>query len=572
MSVTDPFATGAARRGMAVLALVTGLALVGCTAPSASQPAATAAPPARPVQTAKVERADLSDALTYSGDVRTSANLTVIPKGSGRVEKLYVDVGAAVKAGDPIADLDRTTAQLQVKQAEAGLAAARAKLAQMEAGPRAEQVEQAEASARAAKASADALTTSARPEQIAQAAAALDSARQRVGALESGRGESVAAADAGVAAAQARLDALQKGATPEQLHSKEIAIDQAHKALEASWVQRDGVCSYGNSAPCDGARAAVLQAEAAVRQAEQQLAIAKAPPRPEQVAELQAAVDTARQQAQLARKPGADADLAQARAGVRGAEAALAAAQHPVVAGQIDAARAQADAATAGAALAANPYTAEDLAAARAAVDQAQAQAEMARSALKELTIVSPVDGVISERQIVVGAVASPATPIVSIVSPELEVAVPVEETQLARVKPGQEAQITVPAFPGQPFNGKVTVVAPTVDQRSRTGQVKVEPSADALGKLRPGMFAEVRLVFERKSGVLAIPSAAVLGGAEPSVVVVAGGVAKRAPVQLGLRDGDRVEVLSGLQEGEAVALDATDLRDGDRVSAVGSG
>ena len=58
----------------------------------------------------------------------------------------------------------------------------------------------------------------------------------------------------------------------------------------------------------------------------------------------------------------------------------------------------------------------------------------------------------------------------------------------------------------------------------------------------------------------------------QPVQAADAGGVAKHAPVKLGLRDGDRVEVLSGLQEGEAVALDATDLRDGDRVSAVGSG
>jgi RND family efflux transporter MFP subunit len=565
------------RRGRAALvaAAVAGLALSACSppgaAPGSARPSPT--PAARPVQTARVERIDLTNALTYSGDVRTSANLTVIPKASGRVEKLYVDVGASVKAGDPIAELDKTTARLQRRQAEAGMAAARARLAQMEAGPRAEQVEQAEASARAAKHSAEALATSARPEQIAQAAAALDSARQRVAALESGRGEAVAAAEAGVAASQARLDGLLKGPTPEQVRSKEIAIEQARKALEGTWVQRDGVCSYGAGPGCDGARAAVLQAEAGLRQAEQQLRIAKAPARPEQVAELQAAVDTAKLQAQLARRPGGDADLGQARAGVRGAEAALAAARRPVVEGQIEAARAQADAAAAGAALAANPFTAEDLAAARAAVEQAEAQVELARSALKELTIVSPVDGVIAERQIVVGAVASPLTPIVSIVGPELEVALSVEESALRRIEPGQAAQITVAAFPGRAFEGRVKVVAPTVDPRSRTAVVKVVAGGDAPGKLRPGMFARVALVAEQKSGVLALPTAALLPDGEPAVMVLgADGALRKVAVQLGMRTADRVEVVGGLAEGDRVALGAADLREGDRVVAAAAG
>jgi RND family efflux transporter MFP subunit len=560
----------AARRGGVAMTLMAGLALVAaCTPGAPAQPTATAAPAARSVQTAQVERVDLSNALSYSGDVRTSANLTVIPKASGRVEKLYVDVGAALKAGDPIADLDRTTAQLQLKGAEAGLAAARARLAQMEAGPRAEQVEQAEASARAAKHSAEALGAAARPEQIAQAAAALDTARQQVSQLEHGRNEAVAAADAGVAAAQARLDALTKGTPPEQIRSKEIAAEQAQKALEATWAQRDGICGYGNSAPCDSARAAAIQAEAAVRQAQQQVEIAKARARPEQIAELQAGVDTAKQQAELARRPGGDADLAQARAGVRAAEAGLAAAQRPVVAGQIDAAQAQADAAAAGAALAANPYTAEDLAAARAAVDQAQAAADLARSAIKELTIVAPVDGVVSERQIVVGAVASPATPIVSIVGPQLEVALSVEESALQRIRPEQPAQITVAAFPGQTFNGKVKVIAPTVDPRSRTAVVKVVADADALGKLRPGMFARVNLISEQKAGVLSVPSAALLAEGEPSVFVVGpDGAVRKAAVQVGMRTADRVEIVGGLAEGDRVVVGAADLHEGDKVVA----
>jgi RND family efflux transporter MFP subunit len=538
-------------------ALALALSLAACTAAPTAPTATPAAAPTQPSaqrQTAKVERLDLANSLTYSGEVRTSASLTLVPKTSGRVEKLYVDVGAPVKAGDPIAELDKSTAQLQVRQAEAGLAASKARLAQIEQGPRTEQVQQAEASARAAKHTADAAAGAARPESIAAAEAGLDSARQRTAALQNGRGEQVAAAEANVAAAQARLDAALKGATPERIRAQEIAIEQAKKALEGAWFQRDGVCSFGNSPQCDGAKAAVLSAEAAMRQQQQQLEILKSGTRPEQVAELEAAVETAKQQANLARQPGAAADVAGAAAGVRQAEAALAAARNPVVAGQVDAARAQADAAAAGAALATNPFTKEDIASARAAVDQSQAQVELARSSLKDLTITAPVDGVVSERQIVVGAVASPATPLVSLIGPELEIAFGVEESALSRVKPGQAVNITVASFPGQTFTGKVKVIAPTVDPRSRTAQVKVVADPSAAGKLKPGMFARVGLVTEQKVAALAIPTAALRP--DGSVLVLQpDGSTRTATIQAGLRTADKVEVVTGLTEGDQVVV-----------------
>jgi RND family efflux transporter MFP subunit len=537
-------------------ALVISLVAACTSAPAAPTATPAAAPPAAAPQrqTARVERVDLATSLTYSGEVRTSASLTLVPKTSGRVEKLYVDVGAPVKAGDPIAELDKSSALLQVRQAEAGLAASRARLAQMEQGPRPEQVEQAEASARAARFSAEALAGAARPEAIASAAAALDSARQRVAALSDGRDEQVAAAEAGVAGAQARLDAALKGATPERVRAQEIAIEQARKALEGSWFQRDGVCSFGNSPQCDGTKAAVLSAEAALRQQQQQLEILKSPPRTEQVAELEAAVETARQQANLARQPGTASDVAGAQAAVRQADAALAAARNPVVAGTVDAARAQADAAAAGAALATSPFTKEDIAAARAAVDQSQAQVELARSSLKDLTIVAPVEGVVSERQIVVGAIASPVTPIVSLIGPELEIAFGVEESALSRVQAGQAVNISVASFPGQTFTGKVKVVAPTVDPRSRTATVRVVADPSAAGKLKPGMFARVSLVTAQRAAALAIPT----GALQPDGAVLVlnpDGTTRRAAVQTGLRTADKVEVTGGLAEGDQVVV-----------------
>lgn len=552
----------------AIVPLTLAVALVGACARPAPTPVSTTttAPPAASVRTTPVVRADLSSTLSYSGDVKAKASLTVVPRASGRVEKLMVDVGSPVKVGDVIAELDRDAASLVLKQNQAALAAARARLATLQSGARPEVAEAAAANARAAEARSQSLQNAARPESVTQAVVQAESARQRAAALAQGRAELVDQADAAVALAQAKLDELKRGPTPEQVGAREIAVQQAQLGYESAVKTRDGLCGPGG-APCATARANVLTAEAAVRQAQQQLAILKTPPTAEAIEQAQATVDAARQQAELVRRPVGEFDLAAAQAQVRAAEAGVAAAQRPVVAGDIAAAQAQADAARAGAALAASPYTKEDVAAQQALVAQAQAAVDSARAALDDLTVTSPVDGVVSERQTVVGAVASPATPLVTIVSPESEVAVNVEESQLPNVKVGQAATLTVAAFPGEPMAGKVASVAPTLDPKSRTAVVEIEPGAEAASKLRPGMFAQVGIVLETKRGVLAVPRSALLPGAAPAVMAVVDGTLKRVPVQTGLRQGDRVEVTDGLKEGDEVAIDATNLREGDRVA-----
>jgi HlyD family secretion protein len=556
-------------REAALALLVTTALLAGCTRPVPATPAAATPVPEKQVQvkTAPVQRADLVSALSYSGDVKSRANLTVVPKASGRVEKLTVDVGATVKAGDVIAELDKDTTQLAVRQAEAQLAAAQARLETMKIGARTEAVEQADATARAARARTASLEAGPRSENVTQAQVQADNARQRLSALEKGRDENIARADAAVAAAQAQLDAAVKGPTPAEVQAKQLAVTQARKNLEATQIQRDGVCGFGHSTFCDNARAGVLQAEAAMRQADQQVRVFTQPATPETIAQLQAAIDTAKQQAELARRPAGDLDLAAQQAQIRAADAGVAAAQRPVVPGDVEAARAQADAAAAGAALTANPFTKEDVASAEAQVAQAQAAVDLNKAQLKETTITAPVDGVVSDKLIVVGAVASPATPIVAIVSPDLEITVAVEETQLSKIQAGQAAQIAVSAFPGQTFTGKVSLVSPTIDPKSRTAQVRVQPDPGAVGKLRPGMFAQVNLITEKKTAVLTVPRSALLPGSEAAVMAVVDGQLKRVPVQIGSRGGDLIEIVGGLNEGDQVALDALDLREGDRVA-----
>jgi HlyD family secretion protein len=551
--------------GIAALAMV---ALAACT----QAPATPVAPVATPVKqvavnTAPVKRTDIVSTLSYTGDVKARQALNVVTKATGRIERLNVDVGSTIKVGDVIAELDKEQAQLSVRQAEANLAAARTRLAQIQAGARPEQVAQAEANARAARARVDAIRQASRPEQVAQAQANLEAAQQRVLAIQTPRQENVAQAEDGVRVAEAKLEALKKGPTQEQIRSAEIAVEQAKNALYSVQTTKDGHCSRGNGFECQASQKQAFAAEEAVKQAEQNVKVMKQGPTAEAVAQAQAGVEQARQQLALTRKPASDQDIAQAQNGVRAAEAQLSLARQPVLASDIAAAQAQAEAADAAARLAASPYTEQDTKAAQAQVALAEAQLDLSRNSVKELTVTSPVDGVVSERFLVLGSVASPTTPIIAVTAADTEVQVNVEESQLGRLQPGENASITVPAYPGQTLTGKITVVAPTVDQRSRTGIVKIAPQGDAVAKLKPGMFAQVNIETEKKEGALVIPRSALLPGTPPSVVAVVDGAARKVAVQVGVQDRDQVEIVSGLKDGDQVVLDAIDLRDGDRVA-----
>src|SRR5437764_4378532 len=89
-------------------------------APSAT-PAAPTPVPAAPVTAQQAKRGDIQQTLAYSGDIRSREQVSVLPKSSGRIEKMLVDVGSRVKAGDTLATLEQDSAQIAALQARATL-------------------------------------------------------------------------------------------------------------------------------------------------------------------------------------------------------------------------------------------------------------------------------------------------------------------------------------------------------------------------------------------------------------------------------------------------------------------
>lgn len=171
-------------------------------------------------------------------------------------------------------------------------------------------------------------------------------------------------------------------------------------------------------------------------------------------------------------------------------------------------------------------------------------------------SVTSPIGGVVVERNATLGATVGSDASLFKIVDlSRVWIDANVFEKDLERVKLGQDVTVSVPAFPGSLFKGRVILVSSTVDPETRTVSVRTEVS-NPDGRLRPEMFANVEITTDLHRTAISVPQAAVLNDGDQTVVFVANGddYTKR-PVAVGLQDDDRVEVLNGLQAGDEVVV-----------------
>jgi len=201
-----------------------------------------------------------------------------------------------------------------------------------------------------------------------------------------------------------------------------------------------------------------------------------------------------------------------------------------------------------------------------AKVTQAKGQAGAARIVLAYAKVIAPFAGVVVEKRADAGSMAVPGVPLFLLEDPRrhrIEASVP--ETYLPLLKVGSPVRIALDSDPGKSFPAAVTEVVPTVDPNSRTFTVKADLPA---GKARTGQSGRLR--FAAGTGmVLAVPKRAItrVGGNEGVFFVGDDNVARLSPVTLGVEFGDRVELLSGIEDGSRVALSPIDkLSDGARV------
>jgi RND family efflux transporter MFP subunit len=218
----------------------------GC-GPLAAPGSNTSSQSAINVPAATAQRGDIQQTLTYSGDVRARDQITVLPKATGRVEQVLVDIGSTVHAGDVVAQLEQDSPEIAVLQARANLAAAQAKLATIQAGAKPDDVAAAQEALSQQQSKLDSMEAGGRSEDIAAARAGVAAQQAKLNLLLSGgRSESVASAQAAVDAAQQKLALLQKGATDDvrQAAASAVSADVAQvTAVEASYAALGGTSS-----------------------------------------------------------------------------------------------------------------------------------------------------------------------------------------------------------------------------------------------------------------------------------------------------------------------------------------
>jgi membrane fusion protein YbhG len=406
-------------------------------------------------------RAPHTAGLSVTGTIE-ARDVDLSPKTTARIARVRVEEGSRVSRGDLVIQLDDAELAADVTRLEAGVRVAQAQLADLVAGARKEEVAEARA-------------------QVSRAEATL------ADLLAGSRREEIQAARQVVAQAEARQRDLEAGARPQEIEQARSAVVSAEATR--AWTQKEyerlkSLFDRDLVAASDKERAwqAFEVARMQERTAKEQLALMLAGPRSDQVEAARAEVRQARERLRLL-EAGPRPDQAEAaRAEVRAARERLALVEAGPRPGQVDTARAQ--------------------------LAQAEASLGQARARLADTRIEAPMDGIVLRKNLEAGATASPGAAIVTLVDPsDLWLRAYIAETDLGRVKIGQTARITVDAFPGQPFEGRVTEVASAAEFTPRNVQTQKErvnlvfrvkvAITNPDGRLKPGMPADAVIATE---------------------------------------------------------------------------
>jgi Cu(I)/Ag(I) efflux system membrane fusion protein len=178
--------------------------------------------------------------------------------------------------------------------------------------------------------------------------------------------------------------------------------------------------------------------------------------------------------------------------------------------------------------------------------------------ASRTVTLRAPASGVVLAKRVTDGQAVSAGEPLYTLADlGTVWVEAELREGEAASVRVGSGADVELAAYPGRPFEGSVAYVAPTLDATTRTLRARVVV-ANSDGRLRPGMFATVRLTSPSRRA-LTVPASAVVRTGERTIVFVdlGGGRLRPQDVETGRAEADLVEVLAGLEAGQRVVTSA---------------
>lgn len=204
-------------------------------------------------------------------------------------------------------------------------------------------------------------------------------------------------------------------------------------------------------------------------------------------------------------------------------------------------------------------------------LENLRATYQLAELRLSYTEIRAPFTGVVSERHVKVGQNVGQGDKTFRVTdATPLKAVVHVPERELSRLAVGQGAAAVIDALGGKAFDARVALVSPAIDPATATFRVTLEV-LDPKSVLKPGMFARVGIVFDRREAALQVPRVALIeADGASSVFVVKDGKALHRAVTTGLTDGGRIELTSGVDEGESiVVVGQNGLKDGNAVRVV---
>ena len=206
----------------------------------------------------------------------------------------------------------------------------------------------------------------------------------------------------------------------------------------------------------------------------------------------------------------------------------------------------------------------------QAVLEQRRTELELARQAVRDSSLTSPLDGMVRERHVTEGqylAAGSPAVTIVRVHPLRLRVSVPERDSQAVRVN--QVVQVTVEGDPTA-YSGRVARVSPAIDEASRSLMIEAEVP-NPTGALRPGSFANASIVSTDSDRAVIVPTSALVtfAGVEKVLSVKDGKVVEKR-VTIGRRTAERLEILNGLAAGDPVIAQPGNLVEGTPVRVAG--
>jgi len=192
----------------------------------------------------------------------------------------------------------------------------------------------------------------------------------------------------------------------------------------------------------------------------------------------------------------------------------------------------------------------------RAGQKLAKVESRLSGNPPPNVNITAPMSGVIDARNVNLGQAVEPNIVLFHISDrSRLIVVAKVYEEDIGKVELGQEANIRVLSYPERFFNGKVTLIDPTLNPLSRTVDVWIEMSNEK-DMLKPNMFARVSVIIERNDAALVVPNSAIIeANGERFVFVGENNTYQRVEVTIGAHDDKYSQIVDGLVPGDEVVL-----------------